>query len=292
MSVSALGYIGLEVSDLAAWDAYATGMLGLMPVDADGAARRFRLDSHAWRIALEEGPADDLAYVGYELDGPADLAALAAKLSAAGVAVEEPDADLVKSRGVADLVATHDPSGLRVELYYGPTMRFEAPFVSPAGVPSFVTGEQGLGHVVLAAPDIASMRRFYCDLLGFRLSDTIRLELGPDFAIELEFFHCNARHHTLALVPAPLPKKLNHFMLQVQSLDQVGFAMQRMERAGAKIAQSLGRHSNDHMVSFYALTPSSFEVEYGFGAIEVDEARWRVARHDVTSIWGHKRVAG
>ncbi len=49
-------------------------------------------------------------------------------------------------------------------------------------------------------------------------------------------------------------------------------------------APSLG----DRMVSFYAGTPSGFEVEYGFAAITVDEAVWRVSRHDKTSIWGHK----
>jgi hypothetical protein len=32
------------------------------------------------------------------------------------------------------------------------------------------------------------------------------------------------------------------------------------------IAQTLGRHTNDRIVSFYARTPSGFEVEFGFGA--------------------------
>jgi hypothetical protein len=80
-------------------------------------------------------------------------------------------------------------------------------------------------------------------------------------------------------------------MLQVNTLDEVGFALERAEAAGTAITASLGRHTNDHMVSFYARTPSGFEVEYGFGARTVDDADWRVARHDKTSIWGHKRPA-
>jgi hypothetical protein len=45
------------------------------------------------------------------------------------------------------------------------------------------------------------------------------------------------------------------------------------------------------MVSFYLRTPSGFEVEFGHGARTVDDATWRVARHDAPSSWGHKRPA-
>ena len=128
-------------------------------------------------------------------------------------------------------------------------------------------------------------------LLGFRLSDIISMRMGPQFSMEMAFFHCNPRHHTLALMPAPLPKRLHHFMIQVPTLDAVGFALERAETAGAPITASLGRHTNDHMVSFYARTPGGFEVEYGFGALEVDESTWRVGRHDKPSSWGHKRGA-
>jgi biphenyl-2,3-diol 1,2-dioxygenase len=44
------------------------------------------------------------------------------------------------------------------------------------------------------------------------------------------------------------------------------------------------------MVSFYCSTPSGIEIEYGYGAIEVPQADWRMARHDRISSWGHKRT--
>jgi 2,3-dihydroxybiphenyl 1,2-dioxygenase len=201
------------------------------------------------------------------------------------------DRQLAVARGVTDLFSCLDPQGLRVEVYYGPTERNESPFASPVGVSRFVTGDEGIGHVVLTTPDIASSRRFYQDLLGFRLSDTIRLKIGPEMTLDMEFYHCNPRHHTLALIPAPAPKRLHHFMLQVSTLDEVGFAQARAEAAGVPITATLGRHTNDHMVSFYARTPSGFEVEYGYGARSVDKATWRVVRHDAPSSWGHKRAA-
>lgn len=289
MSVASLGYLGFRVSDPGAWTEFATGVLGLMPVTSPAGAQRFRADDHAWRIALEEGPENDVAYIGFEVAGAAELQAVRGRLTAAGVAIEDGDDALAAEREVLGLLRCQDPDGLAVEIYYGPSERSETPFVSPTGA-AFVTGEQGAGHVVLATQDIEAARAFYCDALGFRLSDVIRMQFGPDFALDLEFFHCNPRHHTLALVPAPAPTRLHHFMLQAATLDQVGFALDRATAANAPIAQSLGRHTNDQMVSFYAVTPAGFQVEYGWGAREVD-ATWRVTRYDKISIWGHHHEA-
>ena len=103
--------------------------------------------------------------------------------------------------------------------------------------------------------------------------------------------HCNPRHHTLALIPAPLPKRLHHFMLQVASLEDVGQALDRARAQNVPISSSLGRHTNDHMVSFYARTPSGFDVEYGYGARTIGD-NWVVTRPEATSTWGHHRAAG
>lgn len=289
--ISSLGYLGIGVSDLAAWTSFATGMLGLMPAAPVEGESRFRNDQQAWRIALLPGGADDIIFAGFEVAGPAELEALRARLSAAGVTCAT-DPKLAAHRGVLDLFSCNDPDGLRIEIYYGASERGEEPFRSPAGVSAFVTGDQGMGHIVLATRDIAAARRFYQELLGFRLSDIIRMRPAPGVSFELEFFHCNPRHHTLALAPVPAPKRLHHFMLQAATFDDVGFALERLEETKTPLATTLGRHTNDHMVSFYCRSPSGFEVEFGHGARVVDDAVWRVARHDSGTIWGHHRVGG
>ena len=283
--VRCLGYLGFGVSDFDAWNTFATKVLGLMP----GEAHRYRTDSQAWRIALEPGQ-DDLAYMGFEVAGSVELEAVRCRLREANIAVEDGDAPLVKERGVTKLIRCKDPDGLAVEVYFGPSERTEAPFSSPAGVSGFLTGEQGIGHVVLTTADIAKARAFYQDVLGFRLSDIITMRFGPN-SFEMEFFHCNPRHHTLALIPLPAPKRMHHFMLQANAMDDVGFALERAEAAKVPITSSLGRHTNDQMISFYARTPSDFEVEFGYGARVVDDATWRVSRYDAPSTWGHKRPA-
>jgi 2,3-dihydroxybiphenyl 1,2-dioxygenase len=292
MPITALGYLGFDVADLDAWSAFATGVLGAMPAPASGEARSFRVDSQAWRLQARAGGRDDLAFAGFEVAGEAELRAMADRLAVAGVTVSEGAADLIADRGVTGLITCRDPDGLAVEIYYGPTLATETPFASPAGVSGFVTGPQGVGHVVLATADIEKARAFWRDALGFRVSDYIRMRMGPGATVELEFYHCNPRHHTLALLPLPVapPKRLHHFMLQARTIDDVGFALDRAQRAGTPIVQGLGRHTNDQMISFYARTPSGFEVEFGYGALEVDDATWRVTRHDRASSWGHHRA--
>jgi hypothetical protein len=58
-------------------------------------------------------------------------------------------------------------------------------------------------------------------------------------------------------------KRLHHFMLEVGSMDDVGLAFDRALRKGVRIMQTLGRHPNDRMFSFYAKTPSGFQFELG-----------------------------
>ena len=51
---------------------------------------------------------------------------------------------------------------------------------------------------------------------------------------------------------------------------------------------SLGKHTNDRMVSFYSRSPSGFDVEFGYDGLLVDEARWSVTQITKPSFWGHR----
>lgn len=288
--ITALGYLGFEVSDLTAWKDYAEKFLGLQPGPELDGALTYRIDNRAWRFLFREGPADDIALVGFETRDADGLAQVKARLEERGIPFRQGDEALKKARRVRDLIALSDPSGLAIEIYYGGAELHHRPFFSPIGVSGFRTGDQGAGHIVLQSGDIDALRAFYVDALGFGLSDTIGLQLSLDFTLLLEFYHCNPRHHTLAITPVPAPKRLHHFMVEMASFDDVGFALDRVAPCSVKQQLTLGKHTNDQMVSFYAKTPSGFEVEVGCGGIEVDERTWKVAHHDKMSIWGHKPV--
>ena len=285
VEIEALGYVGLEVSDLSRWRAFATTTLGLQAIDREGSID-LRMDAYASRVNLTEGPLDDLSYAGWEVRDPAGLDQLANRLTQAGMPVDVADDALLAERRVAGLISFKDPEGNRHEAFYGPLQRTDAPFVSPIGV-RFKTGRQGLGHVVLSCRDKPAMMAFFVETLGFRLSDHIRTEIVPGHPLEISFLRCNGRHHSLALAPVPIPKKIVHLMFEVATIDDVGRAMYKCLNDKVHLSFTLGRHSNDDMLSFYPVSPSGFDIEYGWGGLEVDDESWHVLTHESNSAWGH-----
>jgi 2,3-dihydroxybiphenyl 1,2-dioxygenase len=283
--ISQLGYLGFEVKDLAAWEKFATQVLGLTVADrrADGALA-LRMDGHAYRFLIEPGAADDLALLGWEVADEATLLALAAKLREAGTDVTEAPAADVEARRVQRLFRYRDPSGIPSELYVGPTLAADA-FVSPLVRAGFVADALGLGHLVITATDRDASRKFYTELLGFRASDRIIADVHG-YKADIEFLHTNARHHSLAFGDAQR-KRLHHFMVEARVMDEVGLAFDRALRGGVRIMQTLGRHPNDRMFSFYAKTPSGFQFEFGWGGREIDDSTWQTTLYDHVSEWGH-----
>ncbi len=282
--VTGLSYLGIEASDLPAWRRFAAECLGMDVSGDDALAIRF--DDHAARLFVTPGDLDDLAFAGFEVATDADLETIAGRATAAGISIEEGKPETVRARGVQRLLHLEDPSGLPIELCVGPTVTkaCETPLV-PSG---FVTGKAGLGHIVVRSRDSEASNRFYCDLLGFKLTDVVRLEVTPDFVVNIRFLHVNPRHHTLAFAEAPLPKRIEHFMVEVGDEEDVGRAHDRCLEAGVPIARSLGRHANDRMFSFYSTSPSGFSVEFGADGLLVADETWQVKTYDQISLWGHR----
>ena len=163
---------------------------------------------------------------------------------------------------MVELITFNDPNGIATEIFYGPLVNFD--FASPRAIAGFETGTQGLGHIVLGVDDLDDSLHFYRDVLGMRISDFIQLS-GVAGGRRMAFFHCNPRHHSLAFMAMPkTAKRLRHFMLQVKALDDVGMTYFLCQDQGVPVARGMGRHTNDHMVSFYMQSPSGFEVEYGW----------------------------
>lgn len=277
-----LGYLGFEVSAPEVWCSFAQNTLGLTLGERFGdAGFTLRMDSYPQRFFVEPGPLDDATCIGWQVRDRAALEAVAARLPSCTPGTPEECA----RRHVAGLIQFADPSGIPGELFYGPQLGAE-PAPNSVLRSHFVAGELGLGHVVIGADDPAQSSAFYRDVLGFRLSDEIRCRyFGHE--VDLAFFHVNGRHHSLALGKR-YGKRIHHFMLEVAALDDVGLCFDRALRHKVPIAQTLGKHPNDQMFSFYAHTPSGFQFEYGHGGRIVDDANWQTAIYDHISVWGHQ----
>jgi len=290
--VTQLGYLGLEVSDLARWEKFATELLGLEHAGTDADGTLFlRIDEHHHRFALRQGPRDDIAVAGWQARNESELRAIAERLGAQGTAVTWGDAREARQRRVAGFIRLSDPNGIAIEVYCGPLVQTDRPFRSPRDIAGFEASALGLGHIVLAVDDYDASMRFYRDGLGLRISDYIDLDMGGAEATRAAFLHCGPRHHSLAMVQVSAPKRLHHFMLQARQLRDVGSTFDRCRDEAVPITMELGCHTNDRMVSFYAQTPSGFHVEYGHGGVEIDDDTWQVETYQAASTWGHRSPA-
>ncbi len=278
-AVTQLGYVGLGVSNVEEWEHFATDVLGLESngIDADGNLS-LRMDEYSHRFIIQPTGKDDLQFVGWQVTDEPALREMAGQLRDAGIEVTDGTDDENKSRRVEGMIKFDDPEGTPTEIFYGPPISFDRPFNSPRAV-GFVTSEQGLGHVVLHVENLDRTVEFYRDVLGMKISDFIR---------NLAFFHCNPRHHSIAFVEMAVPRFLQHFMVELNALDDVGHAYYMCQDNGVPMSQSIGRHTNDHMLSFYLVSPSGFDVEYGWGGRVIDDSKWIVQQHVSPAIWGHR----
>ncbi|WP_072686916.1 iron-dependent extradiol dioxygenase HsaC [Rhodococcus marinonascens] len=297
MGIRSLAYMRIEATDMAAWREYGLKVLGM--VEGRGTnpdALYLRMDDFPARLVIFPGEKDRLAVSGWETANAAELQEVRANLATAGVAFKEGGAEQLADRRVDELIAFEDPSGNTLEAFHGAALEHRR-VVSPYGH-RFVTGEQGLGHVVLSTTDDEASLCFYRDVLGFRLRDSMRLPPqmvgrpadGPP--AWLRFFGCNPRHHSLAFLPMPTPSGIVHLMIEVENSDDVGLCLDRALRKKVKMSATLGRHVNDLMLSFYMKTPGGFDIEFGCEGRQVKDESWIARESTAVSLWGHDFSVG
>ncbi|EHI44706.1 2,3-dihydroxybiphenyl 1,2-dioxygenase [Rhodococcus opacus PD630] len=297
MSIRSLAYMRIEATDMAAWREYGLKVVGMVEgKGSDPDALYLRMDDFPARLVIFPGEHDRLSVSGWETANAAELQEVRDNLSAAGVAFKEGTAEQLQDRRVDELITFEDPSGNTLEAFHGAALEHRR-VVSPYGH-KFVTGEQGLGHVVLSTTDDEASLRFYRDVLGFRLRDSMRLppqlvgRPADGKPAWLRFFGCNPRHHSLAFLPMPTPSGIVHLMIEVENSDDVGLCLDRALRKKVKMSATLGRHVNDLMLSFYMKTPGGFDIEFGCEGRQVEDESWIARESTAVSLWGHDFSVG
>ena len=283
MALQSLGYIGISSGQSEDWAAYATRFLGMQQVEASRSGLAFRMDDRKQWLLVNSGSNRGASFYGWEIADAAALAALAARLEAAGIAVAHGSRALADERRVRELIVFADPIGNRLEAFHGAEVASE-PFRPGRNISGFRTGPLGMGHTVLTVERLDEVIPFYRDVLGFRLSDYI---LKP---FKAYFFHLNPRHHSLAFLETG-KNGIHHIMVELFSLDDVGQAYDIALTDPASIGSTFGRHTNDYMTSFYSWSPSGFMVEYGWGGRHIDPDNWVAEEYETgPSLWGHDRA--
>ena len=290
-------YIGIDCKAPGAVATYLQEVVGLMPGEPrEGASSTWRVDGKAMRLWLQPAEQDDAACIGFAASSVDAYQRALARLQQVDVDCTALTAAQKTLRGVQDGVTMATPWGVPLELVHG-LADAKTPFASASYPEGLVTKGQGFGHFVFivgTAEDYEASRRFAIDGLGLKLTDWLRMPIGGGAEMQVSFFHCNPRHHSLAIgfVPMPaVPQRLHHINFEVAQVAPVGMAYERALQTATPLANTLGQHANDSMVSFYSVSPGGWAVEIGATGRTVGDDWADVREYERISDWGHQPPA-
>ena len=253
-------------------------------VEKSRAGLALRMDDRKQRVIVSAGAHNGAAFYGWEVADAAALDALGARLEAAGVKVARGSRALAEERRVKDLIVFADPIGNRLEAFHGGEVAAEPfrPGRTHLGLP-----HRAARHGPCGAHGRAARRRDAVLPRRARLPRSATTSCKP---FKAYFFHVNPRHHSLALLETG-KNGIHHMMVELFSLDDVGQAYDIALTEPESIGSTFGRHTNDHVTSFYSWSPSGFMVEYGWGGRLVDPGNWTPEEYTSgPSLWGHDRA--
>lgn len=283
--VTELGYIGIGVKDGEAWKDYATQVIGMELLD-EGEDDRFylRMDNWHHRIVVHTSGEDDLLYLGWRVAGPMELQEMEQQLKAAKVPYRVGTEAEASERRVLGVLKLADPGGNPIDIFYGPQVETQLPFHPGRRMHGrFLTGNEGIGHVIMREDDPPAAFKFYTEVLGMRGSIEYRLPVPGGMIAKPVFLHCNDRDHSIAFGVGPMQRRINHLMIEMEKFDDVGMTYEIVRNRNIPVAIGLGKHSNDQAFTFYHANPSGWLWEVGWGARKATEQ----AEYYVSDIFGH-----
>jgi 2,3-dihydroxybiphenyl 1,2-dioxygenase len=287
-----LGYIVIETDRFADWRRFGRDAIGMHLDETLRDVMRFRLDDNECRFLLQRGPAEDVTALGWELDDHSTFDAILTRVTGHGVPVTKGTAEEAAVRGVERLVRFPGPNGMVQEIFTRACRSATPPDLAVRG--GFVTGEGGIGHVAMTSKKPQQIRGYYNAVFDARLTDYID-ETIAGLKFKIRFLRVNRRHHSVAIAAVnrlpinPIRTRVQHLNIQVAELDDMTASYQRVNELGFHMALTVGQHTNDKELSYYAMTPSGFEWEVGWNPIVVEEHTWEPTTHQGISIWGHTR---
>lgn len=287
--IKALGYVRVRTADITPWRDFAFDQIGFAEgTGPEEDALYLRMDERRGRIIILPGEEDRVDAVGWEVRDQLALRRVRTRLEAAGIEAKPLSLEECDLRGVEEAVAFEAPGGTPLEIFHGGILD-HSPVASKFGN-RWLTGALGLGHVLVPVSDQEAAYRFYTETLDFLPRGGFRLPTPPEAgAVRIRFMGVNERHHSLAIMPSPdlHAPALVHIMVECQTLDEVGRALDRVTAAGYHLSSTLGRHTNDKMVSFYIRTPGGWDLEVGYDGAQVDEGAYLSEEITADSYWGH-----
>lgn len=253
--VTGIRYIGYGVADFDAEAAYYSQKWGLEQLpSADGMAW-FKTQGHDEHhvVRLRKSDENRVDVIALAAESRGDIDALATRVAAAGAQIVHGPRELTTPGGGYGF-HFFSPDGIQLEISSDVARGTCRQLKRWDGVPVKIS------HIVLHSPDHKALAAFFCDVLGFKISDWL-----GDFMC---FLRCNSAHHRIALLPGPAC--LNHVAYDMLTVDDVMRGIHRLKQQGVNIGWGPGRHTAGNNTFSYFTTPSGFVTEFTSDLEEVD----------------------
>ncbi|MCL6250686.1 VOC family protein [Altererythrobacter sp. KTW20L] len=273
--VTDIRYIGYGVENFDAEAAFYAQDWGLVEVASADDLAWFRTegDDEHHVVRLHKSDANHVEVIALAADDRASVEALHAKVAEAGCKVIHPPRD-IDGPGGGYGFRFFSPDGLPFEISCDVASGPSRDIDRWEGIPVRIS------HIVLHSPDHQAAVRFFCDVLGFRVSDWL-----GDFMC---FLRCNSAHHRIAILPGP--PCLNHVAYDMTNVDGMLRGVSRLKQRDIDIRWGPGRHTAGDNTFSYFVTPGGFAVEYTAELEEVDfdthEAKVHKPEPRVMDQWG------
>ena len=243
LQIKRAGHSTLTTPDVERMVDYFTGIVGLSLVAREKNRAILATKSGLEAIVLEKSVAVDAPRLSFQLAPGSDLADVAARLKKAGIKSER-RTDI--SPGIGDAVAFQDPKGTTLELF--------ADFAFAPEDNTF-NGIMPLkfGHVAYQCPDVQGLVKFYCDMLGFRVSDW----RGDFFA----FLRCSRDHHTVNFL-RDAKTAIHHIAFEVRDWSDIKRACDFLAKSNIKLTWGPLRHIIGHNIAIYHKNPDGVVIEF------------------------------
>jgi len=263
-SITEIRYVAYGVPDLEAERRFYGEVWGLRQVAEQDGRYYYATEGSAEHhvVRLRQTPDRRVDVIAMAADTAADVDVLFGRVTAAGCRIIFAPRALTEPGGGYGF-RFFSPDGLPFEISADVARGSSRELQRWEGIP------QKISHIVLQSPNPTAAVQFFCDVLGFRLSDWL-----GDF---MAFLRCNEWHHRLAFLPGP--PCLNHVAYDMLGVDDMMRGISRLKQLEVNIAWGPGRHTAGNNTFSYFTTPNHCAVEYTADLDQVDDATWQATVH-------------
>lgn len=253
--VTDIRYVGYAVTDLPAETSFYDEVWGLDRVPSEDGLVWFKTPGHDEHhvVRLRGANENRIDVIALAAGSRGDVDALCENVRASGARIVSEPHELSTPGGGYGF-RFFSPDGLQMEISADVARGTGRDIGRWEGLPVKIS------HIVLHSPDHQALVRFFCDVLGFKVSDWL-----GDFMC---FLRCNSAHHRIALLPGPAC--LNHVAYDMTDVDGMMAGINRLKQNKVDIRWGPGRHTAGDNTFSYFVTPSGFAVEYTSELEEVD----------------------